>query len=66
MLRCVACNAQLTKFEFLMRKSPDSDEPEDMCPRCKNIVRNADKLQVHEHAFEHLTENWIDFTKYRE
>lgn len=64
--RCRACDAQLTFFDRTVNKSDTLPEPEDLCSVCRGISYNVDYMIVKEYQHEHITENWVNFTLYKE
>lgn len=66
MLRCKACNAQLSYYDVSFNKSDVLPEQEDLCSQCRHIACNAKILDTSDYAYAHLTEKWINFTKYKD
>ena len=64
--RCKACDAQLTRYDFLSTKNDDVLVVEDLCVICRGFVYSEDFLNTHEYQHEHLTENWYKFRIYDE
>lgn len=65
-LRCKACNAKLSAFDFGSKKSQELPEEEDLCSVCVEVVYSIEDTYIHEYQHEHLTENWQNFCKYSE
>lgn len=66
MLRCKACNERLSYYDISFYKSDEVPEPEDLCSCCRRISYNPKILDTSDYAHAHITENWVDFTKYKE
>ncbi len=66
MLRCKACNAQLSQFTLTVRKSKTLPEAEDLCPQCKHVAYHPEILDTSDYAHSHITEMQFNLTKYEE
>lgn len=55
--RCIACNKQLSQFDFSSRKFGNSEEFEDMCSACRGAVYSCEESYDHEYFHQELTEN---------
>ena len=65
-LKCRACNSRLSFYDYSLKR--DDNLEEDLCSRCRDVVymSEADELDIKEYSHEHLTEKWVNFTKFDE
>lgn len=65
-LRCKACDCSLSAYDYGSLKSENIPEEEDLCSSCLSIIFMDEDLDTHEYQHEHLTEDWLKFTSYKE
>lgn len=66
MLRCKACDKQLSQFTLTVLKSETIPEAEDLCPQCKHIAYHPDILDTSDYAHSLITETQLNFFNYEE